>query len=346
MKTFKEFLSEETLRIKSWDEKDVGEEQAIKEINAHCHDALKAFSTGAFLFRGLESELKFRKVDSSTGTRTSRDTNNIYQLLFDSSSDFSGYPKRSKSMICTNDLHVAKIYGKPHLVLPYDGTKLAISSRHDFIRQKISAPILGTGNTILLMRLSKFIGHFLSKLGIKSEHESTDDRGNPQQKFVSIDEIDSALSKFDPIVLTMLWDRVLEDLFTYSLITYDSIPDDIKIDMYEAAHSLKANDRVKNYIAKEGFPSVESRVLYKLFTDNSQKRMTAIASYLFTKKRVPVDLKNYSEYVNEFGVSNEREIWFSGPAMLVGKAEAKRLVDALRAQGEIVDHRIEEFIEK
>jgi hypothetical protein len=329
--SFKTFISEETIKLKPWEEADVEERAALEEINKHCTDALRALSTGAVLFRGISQQAKFRKVDPSTGLRTSRDTNNIYQLMFDSADDFSSYPKRSKSMICTNDNQLASVYGEVHLVLPYNGTKLAIGSNVDFIRQKISAPILGTGNTILLMRLGKFIAHFLTSLDIGAEAESVSSEGN-QKKFTSMQNIDSALSKFDPITLTVVWNEKLSEVFAYQLFTYDSIPNEIRTALYDIRHGIKTIKPEKNVIdviTKNGFKSVAANIFYKMMRDNPSGRMTAITNYLFTQKRITLKLEDYSNYVDSGGVTGEREIWFSGPAILVGMDEAKKLVKSL-----------------
>lgn len=345
MISFKRFISEETLKLKPWEEADVEERAALEEINKHCTDALRAFSTGAVLFRGISEQAKFRKVDPSTGMRTSRDTNNIYQLMFDAAEDFANYPKRSKSLICSNDESLAGVYGEKHVVLPYNGTKLAISSNADFIRQKISAPILGTGNTILIMRLGKFIQHFLTALGIESDAEAADGAGKTQKKFTSIEAINSKLSKFDPITLTVMWDNKLSEVFTYNLFTYDSIPDEIKADLYDIPHNIKSSKPKKSIvdvISKKGFESIAANIFYKMMRDNPSERMTAITNYLFTQKRIALKLEDYSNYVDSGGVTDEREIWFSGPAILVGMDEAKKLVKSLD-YGDIINTKVKKL---
>jgi len=345
MKSFKQFINEETLKIKPWEEADVEERTAISIINKNCTDALRAFSTGALLFRGINSDVKFRKVDSSTGIRTSRDTNNIYQLLFDNSESFANYPKRSKSMICSNNHGVAVVYGKVHVVLPFNGTKLAISNNMDFIRQKISAPILGTGNTILLMRLGKFMQQFLQALGIHSNQTFHDDDDEVHEKYTSIESINSQLSKFDPITLTMVWNEALDNMFQTVLMTYDSVPEDIRTDLYSMAN-LKTSKKAEAYINKNGFPSIGANIFYKMMRDNPQSRMTALASYLITPKRISIKLEDYANYVDSSGETLEREIWFSGPAMIVSKTEAKKIIQTLKDQGEKIDSNVEKLLEK
>lgn len=150
MITFKEFLAERVL--KNWEYSDLDEAPAFKLLNTHCLSGLESIANGSVLFRGVHMKYgPYSLIDSSTGVRTSKDTNNFYQLMMDNSAALKEYPSRSKSFICSTSYGSAKSYGDyVYAVFPYDGTKIAVSSKSDFIGTKI-APF-GFGR--LLQRIS------------------------------------------------------------------------------------------------------------------------------------------------------------------------------------------------
>ena len=143
MITFKQFLAEAI--VTRWDQVSIPEKQAIDLLNAHCKSGLRSIANGSVLWRGDRKLGAFSAVDSSTGVRTSKDTNNLYQLMMDNAEDLKDVPSRSNSMICSSNRGTAASYGAGDLyaVFPADGTKIAVSKEEDFIHTKIDFPRFG-----------------------------------------------------------------------------------------------------------------------------------------------------------------------------------------------------------
>lgn len=128
---FKEFIVEKA--IVKWTSKSIKLNDAIELLNKHCKDGLTAVSNNGILYRGFKHSSKAMVIDASTGERTSKDTNNLYQLMMDNSTALVDYPKRSKSLICTSKLWEAESYGRAAAIIPFDGTKIVCSDEDDFI---------------------------------------------------------------------------------------------------------------------------------------------------------------------------------------------------------------------
>jgi len=82
------------------------------------------------IFRGIKSDNDFLKIDSSTEVRSSLDQKDI-SFYFPIIDRWSGFPKRSQSIICSSNANIAKNFGTPYLVIPYDNAKLAICKTYD-----------------------------------------------------------------------------------------------------------------------------------------------------------------------------------------------------------------------
>jgi len=85
------------------------------------------------LYRGTWSEYETGavKIDTTSGTRRSENTWNHYTLLLDNSPYYQGWPKRSKSIICTTDPREASSYGTVMALIPVDGAKIGIVPESD-----------------------------------------------------------------------------------------------------------------------------------------------------------------------------------------------------------------------
>lgn len=125
MTTFKQFVDSGSSRSKS-----ISEEQALELIKSHCMDFVK--NAKVIPVRGISGRnSKFLSVDPSSMIRTSRNTRNYYTLLLDNLSSWSKYPKRSESIICSNDINGASSFGTPYLVIPYDNAKWGVCHFND-----------------------------------------------------------------------------------------------------------------------------------------------------------------------------------------------------------------------
>src|SRR4051812_3088795 len=126
MITFKDFLTEQML--KPWTIDKLKVDQAIELLNIHCKNGLTAIENGCLLYRGekKKNSIPFQMIDASRGERTSKDTNNIYQLMMDNSTALANYPKRSKSLICSTSYSEARDYGIARVIIPFDDVEIAV----------------------------------------------------------------------------------------------------------------------------------------------------------------------------------------------------------------------------
>lgn len=111
-------------------------------LRTHCSEAMETMKTSP-LWRGFQRKKdSIFTFDPSTGTRASENTSNYYTLLMDNSPYMQGWPKRSKSLICTTDPNTAGNYGKVYAIFPYNGTKLAVCPRGDLWDTIVKLPEL------------------------------------------------------------------------------------------------------------------------------------------------------------------------------------------------------------
>lgn len=184
MLSFKIFLQEAKDRPSEKEVTDV-----MKYFTGPASTALTAIKNGDVLYRGLSSKLphQITLLDTAGMKRTSAGTNNVYQLMMDSSSSLKSFPSRSKSLICTTNIKGTRIYGWPHIILPFNETDMAVSALDDFIVQELfdfgGEPVEITDVADSFLRVFKLLGI------------------NPQDakagKFTSLSELDKELAKID-----------------------------------------------------------------------------------------------------------------------------------------------------
>lgn len=104
---------------------------AMAEIQANCGQAILAARNGNQVFKGMEDDGEFFEVDPKLYGRRSANTRNYYTTLFDNLESWKGYPKRSRSLICTTSSHIASGYGSVFLVIPFDGARFGVCPRND-----------------------------------------------------------------------------------------------------------------------------------------------------------------------------------------------------------------------
>ena len=186
--SFKQFVNEQVLV--SWKTEDASIEDAINILNARCKDGLKAIANGTLLFRGDNRPSKnIQFVDTAGSARTSKDTNNVYQLMFDASDKMKNIPSRTNSLICTTSSPYAKTYGDVAVLVPFDGSAVAYSTKwHDiFATTVVSSVIL---KRIHMSTLSYNVGEILKRLGFTLPDDEFD--------FKDIAEIDKFLTNKSP----------------------------------------------------------------------------------------------------------------------------------------------------
>lgn len=109
-------------------------EQVYALLKTNCSEALKAFSTGHQIYKGLQLTGNFYKTDPSLIERASANTYNYYTILFSNLPNWKAYPKRSRSLICSTSYQKAKSYAagnNPFLVMPFDGARIGICPTED-----------------------------------------------------------------------------------------------------------------------------------------------------------------------------------------------------------------------
>lgn len=332
MASFKQFLKEATKKdkipknvIKQWKSQDVDIDKMIKFINTNCRMALRGIEMkNGLIYRGFASSPGNGAVvlDSSTGVRMSKDSNNLYQLMMDRSSDLQDIPSRSKSFICSTHPAAAMSYGsrdRTYVMLPIDGTDIAfVPNVDDFITSTVSAnKVLGTSRTHIDF-LSSECGVFLTKCGLAP------DSGN---KYSDADKINTALSKL-PIELVAL------------AFSFNEIFDAQVIKWSEARKRWRdsddANDLAKwtavSWIENESFKACKGRALTNLINVlrsdlttpefkrllltfskfNHSKLFDEIASLLMTKSSLHLDVVSAGSQIY-----HDTECWFSGKCLAV-----------------------------
>ena len=138
MITFKQFISEAAVD-KTPKYKSLNVEQAIDMLNKNCKNALWMLSENHPIYRGDSdrslyantSRKGFATVNTSKTMRQSENTTNFYTEILDNHPDRQHFPKRSKSFIGSTKFSVAKIYGRPYVMIPFDNAKIGLVGKLD-----------------------------------------------------------------------------------------------------------------------------------------------------------------------------------------------------------------------
>lgn len=312
MISFKDFLAETA--IVKWKADPVEVKKVIAYLNANCRDGLKAISTGGILFRGFRKDMKDSYVimDSSKAVRTSKDTNNLYQLMMEASEAFKGYPKRSNSFICTTSHIGAKRYGNVYAMIPFDGTKIAVVDSHDIFYIFFTSDIID--DDISVEDLSANMGRTLAALGIKRETKNG---------FLSGSAIDAALSKFSPEQIFCVWIEYMGN--RYDFVEEEKIPEEIKDIFQNGWKSKKVNPKLGEFVKNNPqFLTNSGKKLYSILKNNTSKRFTTLSTEICTPKKFDTQLKTFGEQV-----PMNRECWFSGKCLAIKLSLFADIIHAL-----------------
>lgn len=111
----------------------LSKEEIMDEIASKCKDALKHYRKGKKFYRGVRfgKDKPYQYIEPSKHDRVSANTNNLYTVIIDNSDMWDGYPKRSKSVICSVYEGTANGYGRPMLVFPKDGYRIGVCPSFD-----------------------------------------------------------------------------------------------------------------------------------------------------------------------------------------------------------------------
>ena len=142
-----EFITER--EVISYQSSVLGVDDAVAMLNAHCRQSLAMIHTP--LWRGMRNHRQpIISIDPSTGLRQSENTSNYYTVLMDNSPYFAGWPKRSRSLVCSTSRQYANAFadewgddGVLYAIFPSDGVKIAVCPGKDMWDTTIKLPRLG-----------------------------------------------------------------------------------------------------------------------------------------------------------------------------------------------------------
>lgn len=130
LKLFEELFIDKYDRPSKGRSSEISKEEAIKILKENCGEFLK--NPKAKVYRGLgDNDSDYLLIKPSEHSRRSANTKNIYTLFMDNSYRWKGYPKRSKSIICSTNEGIASDYGFHFVVVPFDGAKFGVCPMDD-----------------------------------------------------------------------------------------------------------------------------------------------------------------------------------------------------------------------
>ena len=141
----KEFITEKA--VKPYKSSVLDVDTAVAMLNAHCKQSLALIHTP--IWRGMRNHSEeIVTIDPTTGKRASNNSSNHYTVLIDNSPYFKGWPKRSKSLVCSTGYGYASGYNYGpesglYAIFPYDGVKIAVCPWQDIWDTDVMLPRLG-----------------------------------------------------------------------------------------------------------------------------------------------------------------------------------------------------------
>lgn len=279
-------------------------DKVVDTLIKYCPGFLPALKNGGILYRGNRNTTKFTYIDSSTGVRTSRDTNNFYQLMMAASEPLktAKIPDRSKSLICSTTAHHAELYGKVSVVFPTGkASKIAISSTSDMLESPIRYTGLIIPSNIHLSQFSGFLARFM--MSIRAHNRQSFGEFDGYLKMLDINSYEQELSK---------------------------TPIDIIIG--------SASNATNGYFGQmQQKITISFKKDFEPFVQKHHKNLlTALANEVLT----PETLKLATAIFGEQLPAN-RECWFSGKAFLVPLDMFAKVVDEVKVRGYEVSNQVE-----
>jgi hypothetical protein len=336
-----ELLLEKTLIKKSWKVDKVNLQKAINLLNENCKDSLTDIANGVVLWRGMNNIGQVAALDSTGAYRTSKDSNNVYQLAMEASIHMKEIPARSRSFICSNDFYSANSYeAATYAIFPYDGTRIARVERDDVF--SVLLPVIHVG----ISDFSEGFEHdMLNKLKIKA---------NEKGKFTDVKYLDDSLSKYDAsIILVLLW--LCSDWFTgrndahaastkktslQKIINlYNSNPKIVTGKLRRIVPGFLAAGQIVNMynkneldvelftecLLKEISSNSDLSMVFNALANNPNKKFTALSSALMTPKGLDISIVTPGSLTG-----GDKEHWFSGKCIAVKKSTFFQIIDEMK----------------
>jgi len=86
------------------------------------------------IYRGVSGQPDLYYLNPSENERSSPSSVGYYSLIMDNSGFWGGYPKRSRSIVCSISQSYASSFGMPYLVVPYDNSNFGVCPNDDIWR--------------------------------------------------------------------------------------------------------------------------------------------------------------------------------------------------------------------
>ena len=108
-------------------------------------------SKGQPIYRGMETNHPVGFVDTlqDNFNRMSANTRNYYTVWMDNDKSWKGYPKRSKSLICSTAYSKANSFGEAHIIIPADKNLIGVCTEADLWESFPQLVTMGAGTDIV-----------------------------------------------------------------------------------------------------------------------------------------------------------------------------------------------------
>lgn len=121
--------------LNNWDERNKeilsSEDNLMNILEQNCSESLQALKQGITVYKGFQTYLgEFVKINPKLKERKSMYTSNYYNLLMSNLPCWQDYPKRNRSLICTNNPD-GIFYTNRYLVLPKNNANFGICPDYD-----------------------------------------------------------------------------------------------------------------------------------------------------------------------------------------------------------------------
>lgn len=230
-----------------------------------------AFNSGVGVVRPKKS------VRKTTGEK-----GNHHTVLLDNMENWSKYPKRSRSVICTMDYNVANGYGTPYVVIPFDGAKIGVCPNDDI--------------------------WYSFRLGLEEVFGLSGMDGSLPSLNKSIDILYHVLKSDDP------------SGYLKSKKTSDNNFSNLKKELKEITNNIKSvYQKMRNYGEDDVILSEE--INFKIAFKVAEKvKESSHSFYQLIQKALDPVLNNFNikEYKKGFKTYNkESEVWTESPCLLI-----------------------------
>lgn len=330
MISFKQFISEADGKWVVDEHPSDNVDNTIARLDSFCPgwEKLVESSSSELLYRGFIGGLPTRvvSIDSTDSFRTSRDTNNAYQLLIDSSSSTKKFASRSRSIICTTALKTARIYSNSnyqniYVIFPKMGQSLTCSEQADFIDHKLKH----FGNRDL-DTFSMKMGYIFTWLGAKMDENG---------RYTDRSAIAKVLSSVDPEVLSLL---LAWNLDTSVAVSYIGQEDNFgpRVKKWLDSSSIDSDSDLVDLVTKEfaaGNFKTAGWVTYvykHLKSTTKRQHLSALASFIMTPESLGLTHATFGNTLPA-GI----ECWFTGKCIAVALTHFDEIAEALLKSGRI-----------